>query len=291
MADLFANTRPGKIVRFGGKPYELPALYYKDQSFALIYTADRDAVQALLPSEKLKVLPAQRGRTMVGIAAFNYVDSTLGSYGEMGIVVPCRHGEMSIGNLLRGKRPLSGNLMAQLTVTSHPARDVGKGEWGYPKFLGDIAFRSDEEAYEIEVGEAGTNILTMRVPKRAPLRGGKMPLATFSVLDGNLVHTVMHEQGEVRRALFPKKASLKLGDHPVSKLIEQLDLSPVPAFSQYYLDRQMVLPAGEIVERGVRPLDGYQGGEQPGVHSLDEGFAQPPAPGTGKAEQVPLSQG
>jgi hypothetical protein len=46
--------------------------------------------------------------------------------------------------------------------------------------------------------------------------------------------------------------------------------------SRYYVERSGILPAGVVVEEGVRPMDGYAGKEREGDHevrylSADEG--------------------
>ena len=40
-----------------------------------------------------------------------------------------------------------------------------------------------------------------------------------------------------------------------------MDLSPEPVATRYFVERSGILPAGTIVERGVRPLEGYAGAE------------------------------
>ena len=50
--------------------------------------------------------------------------------------------------------------------------------------------------------------------------------------------------------------------------LKDLDLSPTPLLKRYYVERAAILPAGVVVERGVRPLDGYQGTQDEAEHTV-----------------------
>ncbi len=68
--------------------------------------------------------------------------------------------------------------------------------------------------------------------------------------------------------LLPRDCYLRLGNHEVAESIRQLKPSERPLLSRQFLQRSLILPAGKVVERGVRPLDGYRGGDDPGVHDV-----------------------
>jgi len=273
MSEFFANTRPGAEVTRGGVTFELPILYFRDDCFASFHTADYHRVRALMPSDRLHPVRLPGGRTLVGVAAFNYIDTSIGPYGEVGVVVPAVHADRPplpylsgllsglLAGLLEARYPGFGNVVLHLPVTRTEARDAGRGEWGYTKFLADMRFANTPEHLECGLSEGGRNILTMRVIKRGMVSPDRKPLVTFSVRDGELIRTVIPQKGTVRNALWPLGSFLDLGDHEVAGAIRELDLSPQPFLTRYYVERSGILPSGKVVERDVRPLEGFYGGE------------------------------
>jgi len=55
----------------------------------------------------------------------------------------------------------------------------------------------------------------------------------------------------------------------VAQTLRDLELSERPFLTRYYLQRSGILPAGEVVERGVRPLEGYRGTDREGEHEVE----------------------
>ena len=97
----------------------------------------------------------------------------------------------------------------------------------------------------------------------------KKPLTTFSVLNGNLVKTIIPQQATKRIALMPKGSHLKLGSHPMADSIRELGLSARPLMSFYCPERPAILPAGTIIEKGVRPMQGYLGKDRTADHTVE----------------------
>jgi len=93
MSTFFSSAGPAKEVTHGSATFGLPILYFRDDAFTLFYTADPQKVKNLLPSDKLHPILLPGNRTMVGVAAFNYIDTTIGSYGEVGLVIPVVHAD------------------------------------------------------------------------------------------------------------------------------------------------------------------------------------------------------
>jgi len=272
MSDFFADTRPGLEVTRGSATFELPVLYFRDDMFAVFHTADLTRVRSLMPSDRLHPVTLPGGRAMVGIAAFNYVDTTIGPYGEVGVVVPCVHGKRplpALPGIMEARYPGFGMLVLHLPVTKVIARDAGRGEWGYTKFIADMRFRSTPESYSCRLSEGGQHILTIGVAKRGVVTRDTKPVITYSVREGALIRTVIPQLGIVRNAVKPKGCRLELGDHPVAQSLGALDLSPKPLMSRHYLQRSGILPSGEVVEEGVRPLDGFRGGDRAGEHTVE----------------------
>ena len=58
----------------------------------LFYTASLEKVIGLMPSDKLHPVHLPGNRALVGIAAFNYIETSIGPYGEVGVVIPAVYG-------------------------------------------------------------------------------------------------------------------------------------------------------------------------------------------------------
>ncbi len=271
MKGFFAGTSPGTHVQRGTADFELPILYHRDDAFALFFTAAARAVTGLMPSPRLHPVRMPGGKALLGIAAFNYVETSIGPYGEVAVVVPVVHGRRPLPvlpALMEAGYRGFGNLVLHLPVTGTVPRDAGRGVWGYTKFVADMRFTVGPESLACRMDEEGEHILSLRVPRRGILRRDPKPLITYSVLDGRLIRTVIPQRAVFLLGLRPRDAFLELGAHDVSRSIAALGPASRPLMSRVYLYRPAILPAGEVVEEGVRPLDGYRGRNREGIHEV-----------------------
>lgn len=252
----------------------LPILYHRDDCCALFFAAALDRVRAALPSERLHPVRLGSRRAAVAVAAFNYLETTIGPYGEVGVVVPVVYGRRPpplLPALLESTYPGFGLFVLHLPVTTRVARDAGRGAWGYPKFLADMRFEITPDYQQCQLSEAGEHLLTLRVARGGWFRRDRRPIVTYSVRDRELVRTVIPQRGTWRGRIGGGVSALELGSHPLAQSIRELGLSARPLLSRYYVERSAVLPAGEVVETGLTPYGGYLGGEQEGVLTVAYG--------------------
>ena len=92
MSDFFAGTRPGQEVSYGEAQFELPILYLRADAFMLFFTCSARKARAVMPSRRLHPVTLPGGRAIVGLAAFNYVETFIGPYGEFAVGIPAVHG-------------------------------------------------------------------------------------------------------------------------------------------------------------------------------------------------------
>lgn len=267
MRPFFEGTRPGRVVGAGTTEFELPVLYFRDDSFGALFTADLAKLRAVMPSQKLYPVPhSTPGRGLVYIGCYDYLDTSVGPYGEVAVAVPAVYGRRPppvLPSVFEGRWPGFGAVILHLPVTTRLTRDGGRVYWGYAKFVADMRFQSTPEFQECRLEETGKHILTLRVVKRGLPLPDRRPLITYSVKDGALIRTKIPQSTIVRAALGGGGSSLVLGDsHPVATSIRELGLDPRPVMTRSYLDRNAILPEGEVVEQGVRPLEGYPGAER-----------------------------
>lgn len=267
---FFSYTRPGEKVTFGCLGFELPILYFHDDVFGLLFGADFHKVKALMPSDLLHPVRLPGRGAVVGIFAMNYYETTVGPYGELAVAVPVVHGSRKplpfIPLLMESGCPGFGFLVINLPVTTLAARDGGRGVWGYTKFTSDMSFTLTPEFLECRLSEEGSHILTLRVARQGITLRERKPLITYSVKERQLIRTTIPQKGTQRLALNPRNSFMQLGDHPVAATIRELGLAGRPCISRYYVERGSILPKGEVVEEGVRPLEGYYGLDREGTH-------------------------
>ena len=236
MDDFFASTRPGKVVNYKGTEFELPILYFRDDLFLLFFAADFERVKAAMPSDKLYPVRLLGNKALVGFAAFNYIETSIGPYGEVGVVAPAIYGAKSLplglSALLESRQPGFGMVVLHLPVTTAQARDWGREGWGYSKFVADMRFVFTPEFMECRLSELDRHILTMRVARRGLAMRDSRPLVTFSVKDRNLIKTTIPQTGAYRFSIFPRGSYVQFGDHEVAQSVQNLGLSSRPVLSQ-----------------------------------------------------------
>jgi hypothetical protein len=275
LAHFFSNTRPGKKIILDEKVVELPILYYRDDFFVLYFTANTKKVFEILPSANLYPVMMPNGRAIIGVGAFNYTETSIGSYGEVPIVLPVVYGKKTspftglIPAFMESWYPGFGLLIMHLPVTGLLARDGGRQGWGYTKFIADMHFIINSDYFECKMHEEDRHILDIRVLKKGILMKETRPITTYSVLDNNLIKTIIPQRGIKRTAIQTKGSFLKLGSHPVAESVKSLGISSKPFMSAYFPERSVILPLGNVVETNVSPFDGYIGKTREAKHTIE----------------------
>jgi hypothetical protein len=251
-----------KDVDVGSDTVEVPARYYRDDCFAGFFSADTGAVREVLPSSDLHPVLWPGGRAVVAIMAFNYLDTGLVRYGEIGISPVCTYGRQApplLPVLLEDRYPGFGGFVLHLPVTSLVARDGGRVVWGYAKFVADMDFEKRPAYQRVRLAEGGAHILTLTVQQRGlPLKDNR-PIVTYSVLGDQVLRTVVPSRAVYQLGFLPGCGTLELGDHPVADELRDLDLSPSAILTKNYLTRCSILPRGEPVGPAERSHTGYRG--------------------------------
>jgi hypothetical protein len=277
MKSFFSHARPGKEVVFNEQVIELPILYYRDDFFALYFTADMEKVIEMMPSANLHPVMMPNGKAILGVGAFNYMETTIGSYGEIPMVIPVVYGRKTspytgwLPALMESWFPGFGLLVMHLPVTGVLARDGGRQGWGYTKFIADMHFKIHSNYLECRMHDKDRHILDLRVSRRGLLMRETRPIVTYSVMDNNLIKTIIPQQGIKRVAIHARGSFLKLGDHPVAEDLKALGLSRKPFMSVYFPERSAILPLGDVIETDVASFDGYIGETREARHRIEYG--------------------
>lgn len=200
-----------------------------------------DRANALLAGTELEAWPVF-GRAIAAIYAWDYRDSTVGSYGEVGLGIQTRR---------RGTRPsllrLGINMLADenqgiwvqnLPVTTKEACVAGVELWGYPKYITDIAVAVSDRGAEATLH----NELKLSVNKPS-IFSKRLPIATYTHLQGQLLRTPIDVQTNVH---FTSGGTLTLlGDGPTADSARALGLESARVLAGFSTTTfRASLPAG-----------------------------------------------
>jgi hypothetical protein len=251
-----------KGIDVGSARVDLPTMYYRDDSFLAIFDASYESVRALLPSPDLYPVTLPGGRATVAVFGLNYLQTSIGPYGEVGIGIPCTYGHQGPPLLplaLEARFPGWGGFVLHLPVTSLVARDGGRVNFGYAKFVADMDFEKRPAYQRVRMSEGDSHILTLTVQQRGlPIKDNR-PLITYSVRDGDLLKTTIPSRAVYQVGLTPGLGTLELGDHEIADQLRGLDISTTAFVTRNYLSRSSILPAGETLGPAERPHTGHPG--------------------------------
>lgn len=197
---------------------DLPIVYRKCSAYFAAFPYPLSAIRPLMPHPMLAPVPLGfRGKGALVVAVFDYQETSIGPYREVGIGFQCRlrtSGPIPLLPLLF--EPLFedvGSFVHLLPVTTQIAEEAGKKHWGYPKFIADIRIDRTDDGMKCEVLENGQRLMGIEIHRPAPPQTFGLPLRTYSVLGDELLFTQLHIDafGAVRRRSLA--AHVEISDH------------------------------------------------------------------------------
>lgn len=288
-------------VAVDGRHVALPIRYWRTDCFMGVFPADEDAVRDMLPSHRLHPVRLPGHRAAVAVVAYNYLETSIGPYGEIGVSPLCtldRPAPPLLPALLQGRWPGFGGFVAHLPVTTAVARDAGRAVWGYPKFVADMDFDLAPEGQAVSLAEGGRYVLRLEVRRGGLAAPDRSPLVTFTAHGDRLVRTTIATAAWATTALGRSGGHLSLGDHPVARQLAELGLGSSPVATRTYLSHSAILPAGEDIGPVDVPYRGHRGEPAAtGRHTVryDEGavrvVTEPTANAAGLAPAGPAPAG
>jgi hypothetical protein len=206
---------------------EVPQKYY-DWSFVMAhFPASAARVRALIPTETLQPVELLPRVAVLTLAAFEYRQpATLAPYNEVAIMVPVRYkpsANIPLLPLLRPDDYAVGFWIHHLPVTTEEARAAGRHFWNFPKVLAQITFRDVGWMRECELRENGQHVLTLSAPVGETCTESRQFYA-FSVMNGQLLKTLVDTRAPYYAWNIPGRASFELGDHEVAQRLGDLDV-------------------------------------------------------------------
>ena len=243
--DAFLEAVPQKPHATRGGPCALPILYRDASQFGVFFRLDLGRAAALIGKDRRVEPWPIFGKAVAAIYAWDYRDSTVGAYGEVGLGIQCRRAGTR-PRLLKlatdmGAQDDQGIWVVDLPVTTEGARDAGVDVWNYPKYVTPIATKWQDDGASVTLGDE----LSLTI---GPLGGPTMkaqPVVTYTERDGRLLRTRIDVDHRVR---WGGGGSAKLtirGDGPMARSARALGLESAPIVAAFRTDGfRARLPAG-----------------------------------------------
>ncbi|NNM53051.1 MAG: hypothetical protein HKM02_12650 [Pseudomonadales bacterium] len=234
---------------------DLPILYYNTACVFANFMVSASAARQLLPAALEPVIIAP-GRSIATVAFFQYVDSSVGPYNEMGLAVAARPshraGFHSTAAWHPGQSIMPGMYVVDLPVTTEIANAAGRECWGYPKIVVPIEFSRRGPQLDCQVYDADGVTSLCSLSGRTGM-GLKLPapnLMTYTQRQGTLLRTVIAMRGGMDHT---RAGSVRLrisnSPHHLCEHLRVLDLDKAtPLLVQSGQGLQAILPAGETVD-------------------------------------------
>lgn len=185
---------------------QLPILYYDTSNVLALFRAPAGAAAELLEGTGLRPAYDLFGKTVVGLSFYEYRDTSVGPYNEVGLAIPAlEEGRRRLtGAFLDLLRPLErrkiGFYVVDLPVTTEIANAAGRELWGYPKFVTDIGFQYAGRHLAMRVADPGEDVDILRLEGRLwpTLPSPSLSLVTYTMLHGHRIRATINVRGALR---------------------------------------------------------------------------------------------
>ncbi|WP_434702357.1 acetoacetate decarboxylase (ADC) [Pseudomonas sp. Z1-12] len=232
-----------------------PNFYYQNSRVTAVYTADLDALRALMPPEVLAaVQPLQvwPGRGLIAFTAYTYEHCDNDAYNEVAVsIITSKPGNANLGPFTLIGQAMSGDFwgyVLKLPVNTELARVRGVVGYNLPKWLTGIDRKEDAQSvvYDITDSQTGNVDVSFKVKKLDDLsRNVDIVTSSFTNLDhqgqpayGYAISRQL-SHGSSRDA---DTATLTLGDGSLSNYIRALKLGKMMKY-EYVPEFQSALYA------------------------------------------------
>jgi hypothetical protein len=225
-ADPFFDV-PREVAQTSEGPVELPILYRRTRNINAFFLAERGRVEAALDAAgagELRPTCEWRGKSLVALACFEYQDTSIGPYHEIGVavaVVP-RGVRPRIGHWLQmfadvdSDRREVGMYVLHLPVSTAAACAAGREIWGLPKFVTRFHYGRAGRSVEIELADPEhADDASHCIFALTGTLGGSLPVPAQSLLlyshrQGQWLRTAVNVRGGAR-VYSGRNTQLRLG--------------------------------------------------------------------------------
>jgi hypothetical protein len=196
-------------------PVELPILYRSVRNLDAFFLVDRMLLQTALDeagATNLRPTCEWNGKALIALACFEYLDTTLGPYNEIGLVIAVvrKHVKPRLGHWLQALRDADnpnremGWFVLHLPVTTTAACTAGREIWGFPKFVSAIEFDQSGGNARIRLADpehlddASRAIMDLSGDLGVGIPGPSMSLMVYTQCKEQWLRTTINVRGGAR---------------------------------------------------------------------------------------------
>lgn len=222
-------------------PVDLPILYYDTTYAFAFFWVDSELATAHLPDAELRTAMSYKGKTLAGLASYQYRNSTVGNYGEVGLAIPAvpvnsKPGERWL-HALRSEESTSRDLafrVLHLPVTTAAADAAGREIWGLPKFVTPIKVDHRGRMIDVTVADpdGGDPILSLFGRAGFGIPTPQVPVVLYSPHEGQLLRVTVNGRGP-STTYAGGKVRLQVGNtsHPMAETLRSLGMDGLTPFA------------------------------------------------------------
>jgi len=231
----------------------LPIFYYDNTSMTALYTASTAKMREHLPSD-LQPVEVYPGRCLAVLSAFEYRRTDIGPYNEFSLATLVTYKKKSLPGLTLAEGMLRNKMhiyILSLPVDSEIARRGGVELAGYPKFLADFSWKSDNRFLSCDVAVQGKPMIRIRGKKLHVSRGRMMHTIIYTKLQDILMKANLYIDPQKFAQSFNRQSvSMEIGNgHELCDILKDLRLSDHPLGYQYSpLSRAILFNSKNIID-------------------------------------------
>lgn len=216
-----------------GEKVTIPVEVRSASMVAAQYLVPVEAAQALVAPTGLRVARQLGGKALCALSAVQYTDNDLGPYHELAVAFVVEPHDAPPGTKPSMKAPVS--YIHRLPVNQQFTYEVGKGLWGFPKWVCEIDYSRTPSRTRCRVVDDGELMVAIEARRGfVPLPANDMDMTSYSFEaspsgDGGVLRrTRWTTRSEGMRATLGG-ATLELGSrHPVAEELRSLGLPKRP---------------------------------------------------------------
>jgi hypothetical protein len=205
-----------------GETVTIPVEVRSAKMVAAQFLVDADAAQTVIDYSGLRVARPLGGKAMLALSAIAYADNDLGPYHEFAVAIVVEPHDAELGTRQAWNRPTT--LIHRLPVNQAFTCAVGKGLWGFPKWVCTIDYVDHGSRTECTVMDDGELAIGLEVRRGlVPLPPTETEMTAYAWEDGVLRRTPWVTRNRAGRGRLGG-ATVRLGRHPMADELSTLGL-------------------------------------------------------------------
>ncbi len=213
---------------------DFPILYFDTSCVTAFFLCDMAKVKEQLADVPLEPGLIIRKKAVVAIAFYEYRDTSIGPYNEVGVALPVVRDREKVHRFplldlySNPEKRTTGFYVIDLPVTTAAANAAGREMWGLPKFVTEIPFELSGRNFSSAVmdPETGKPIVTLEGKMGFGIPTPPMHLKLYSYVDSvELATSVNVRYGSTLRTAGSMKLSVGDSSHPMAQRLRALGLN------------------------------------------------------------------